>query len=362
MSIPPEAIPLIQKRILDIAGENDREVYIATGMMTSMLDNETPTRAEINDIATAIIDGAAGVTLSEETAIGKYPLAAVKAVKNIVETVTFPDFGEMLYLQPEAELQTNYWNGILKDREYGATIKSLLKIGSMIWQRGWAEANAGNVSFKLPSSCSFMTGLNLSCIGQQLTGDVDFDFTQYDWYLVSATGSRYREFETKGFENFVLISQLRPTRENGHTYQDAPVYTFPPERKPTSEWITHHAVQLWLQQHRSEHRVIMHAHSTDWITISSLPEYTANPSQLMIDIRQCLPELDIYFPSGIALAPFATPGSDELCTVTLSALDSSNVIIWQKHGVFITATDFDAAFDCLEIVSKAAAVYLQLRK
>lgn len=362
LSIPPEAIPLIQKKILSIATEMDKPVYIATGMMTSMLESETPTRAEINDIATAIIDGAAGVTLSEETAIGKYPLQTIQAVKKIIDTIKMPNTIKMPYLEPKTELQEEFWSNILDEQDYGAEIRSLINIGNMIWQRGWAEANAGNVSFRFPCCCGFMTGMNLLSIGQQLTGKPDFDFTLYDWYLVSATGSRYREIEKRRFGNFVLVMQLTPTRANGYTFENAPLYAYPPDRKPTSEWRTHHAVQVWLRKHHREDNVVLHAHSTDWITIGNLPEYTANPEQLMIDVRRCLPELDIYFPAGIALAPYAAPGSDELCAVTLDAIEHSNIIIWQKHGVFITAKGFDAAFDYLEIISKAAAVYLQLRK
>lgn len=83
VSIP--ALPSLQKFIGSKCKAQNKPFFIATQMMDSMLNNPFPTRAEISDAANAVFEGAAGVTLSDETTIGKYPLPAIHWMKKIIE-------------------------------------------------------------------------------------------------------------------------------------------------------------------------------------------------------------------------------------------------------------------------------------
>jgi pyruvate kinase len=87
VSIPRAEVPLRQKEILAICHQNSRFGIVATEMLLSMRTNERPTRAEVSDVATAVLDGADAVMLSEETAIGAHPVAAVREMREIIETV-----------------------------------------------------------------------------------------------------------------------------------------------------------------------------------------------------------------------------------------------------------------------------------
>jgi pyruvate kinase len=71
-----EEVPILQKKIIQRANGTGKPVVTATQMMESMVSNPTPTRAEVTDIANAIIDGTDAIMLSEETAIGNYPIEA----------------------------------------------------------------------------------------------------------------------------------------------------------------------------------------------------------------------------------------------------------------------------------------------
>ncbi|MDX1595190.1 MAG: pyruvate kinase [Gammaproteobacteria bacterium] len=78
-------LPGVQKRLIRLARGADRAVITATQMMQSMVDATLPTRAEVLDVANAVIDGTDAVMLSEETAVGKYPVEAVTAMARICE-------------------------------------------------------------------------------------------------------------------------------------------------------------------------------------------------------------------------------------------------------------------------------------
>ncbi|NUM32413.1 MAG: pyruvate kinase [Bacteroidetes bacterium] len=82
-----QKVPLIQKQIVEKCLIASKPVIIATQMMESMIENPTPTRAEVNDIANAVLDGADAVMLSAETSIGKFPLKTVQTVEKIINEI-----------------------------------------------------------------------------------------------------------------------------------------------------------------------------------------------------------------------------------------------------------------------------------
>ncbi|NLM05685.1 MAG: pyruvate kinase [Tissierellia bacterium] len=83
VEIDVEDIPLVQKLLIKKANEMGKNVITATQMLDSMIRNPRPTRAEVTDIANAIIDGTSAIMLSGETASGKYPVEAVKTMRKI---------------------------------------------------------------------------------------------------------------------------------------------------------------------------------------------------------------------------------------------------------------------------------------
>ena len=97
VEIPMERVPLVQKDIVRKAIESARVSVIATQMLRSMVVSPTPTRAEVSDITNAVLDGCDSILLSDETAVGQYPVEAVRVADKIIkeaETV-YPYYKEL---------------------------------------------------------------------------------------------------------------------------------------------------------------------------------------------------------------------------------------------------------------------------
>jgi pyruvate kinase len=84
VEVPYQSVPLIQKMLINKCILHAKPIIVATQMMESMITNISPTRAEVNDVANAVLDGADAVMLSGETSVGKHPVQVIKTMANIV--------------------------------------------------------------------------------------------------------------------------------------------------------------------------------------------------------------------------------------------------------------------------------------
>ncbi|MDC0007835.1 pyruvate kinase [Flavobacteriaceae bacterium] len=87
LEIPAEEVPLNQKLMVNMAKKARKPIIIATQMMESMIDSLTPSRAEVNDVANSVMDGADAVMLSGETSVGQYPVQVIQTISKIIRGV-----------------------------------------------------------------------------------------------------------------------------------------------------------------------------------------------------------------------------------------------------------------------------------
>jgi pyruvate kinase len=104
VEMPMEQVPLLQKMIVSKCLIASKPVIIATQMMESMITSYTPTRAEVNDVANAVLDGADAVMLSAETSVGRYPVKVIEYMRRIITEIENDD--RIYYKEHEPELKT----------------------------------------------------------------------------------------------------------------------------------------------------------------------------------------------------------------------------------------------------------------
>ncbi|MGA1225778.1 MAG: pyruvate kinase [Tamlana sp.] len=105
VEVPAEEVPLIQKQLVLRAKKARIPVIIATQMMETMISSLTPTRAEVNDVANSVMDGADAVMLSGETSVGKYPIQVIKQMSDILKSVENSELIKVPQLPPH--IRTN---------------------------------------------------------------------------------------------------------------------------------------------------------------------------------------------------------------------------------------------------------------
>jgi pyruvate kinase len=106
IELPLAEVPVVQKRLIRAAGLQSKPAITATQMLASMVSERRPTRAEVTDVANAIFDGSDAVMLSEETAVGRHPVEAVRTMDSIARA-TEPDlpYGEWLFTRTDQATQ-----------------------------------------------------------------------------------------------------------------------------------------------------------------------------------------------------------------------------------------------------------------
>lgn len=165
VEIPAEEVPLIQKKLVLRAKQARIPVIIATQMMETMITSLTPTRAEVNDVANSVMDGADAVMLSGETSVGKFPVQVIKQMTRIIRNVEDSELIEVPQIPPH--IRTNryitksicYHAALMANEIDASAISTLTNSGYTAFQISAWRPNAHILAFT--SNKNVLRQLNL---------------------------------------------------------------------------------------------------------------------------------------------------------------------------------------------------------
>lgn len=217
-------------------------------------------------------------------------------------------------------------------------------VSDHIYQLGWAERNAGNISVRL-SAHLIPDGYNKETL---IHHNYQINLNKTLVLLLSCTGSKMR-----------LIAQ-QPEEYFGLLYchgNEVKWYTNDSDIQPSSEWISHLRMHIFLDQQKPDHKIIMHSHPTELIALSHRLK-DLNGLQINEILWDIMPEVKFFIPEGMGFVELFIPGSDDLALETISQLQNHSIILWKKHGCLATGKSIWECADQLDILNKAAKIYL----
>jgi rhamnulose-1-phosphate aldolase len=244
--------------------------------------------------------------------------------------------------------------GLRDNTEFWRVLASAAEVAGLLWEKGWAERNAGNLSFDVTDLVSAADGAGASVSATQLPRP--FPELGGRRILVTAAGSRMREI-AQDPDRFCGVLQCSSEGSLHHVaWEGRGAGAF----VPTSELPSHLAIHAALLRRRSPHRAIVHTHPTELLALSHdrRVQGEARLSQLLWAMH---PEAVIVVPGGIGVVPYIPPGTIEQGLAAGAAMERHDVALWEKHGAVAAGATFAEAFDLLDTMNKAARLLLLCR-
>jgi len=226
----------------------------------------------------------------------------------------------------------------------------IAEVASLLWQKGWAEGSGGNISVNVTE---FYPGIHIDFRSYPMIPlEVKYPAIAHHYLFITAKGSRMRTLAKDPGAGLCLIK----ISKKGDGYQ---VLFEDPESQliPSSEIFSHLAIHNHMVKQGQGEKAVVHTHSHELVTLThdkSL-QSEARLNEILLNMHT---ETAFFIPDGIGYVPLQTPGSQELAKSTLKSLKNHKIILWEKHGCLATGMDVHEAFDRIDLMAKAALIYL----
>lgn len=129
---------------------------------------------------------------------------------------------------------------------------------------------------------------------------------------------------------------------------------------PTSELPSHLSMHDYLISTGSKYKASVHTHPIELVAMSHNPAFLGKDVLTRI-LWSMIPETLAFAPLGLGVVPYALPGSVKLAEATLEQIKDYDVVLWEKHGITAVGQDVMDAFDQIDVLNKAATIYLRAK-
>lgn len=231
-------------------------------------------------------------------------------------------------------------------------IKDTAEVAGYLWEKGWAERNGGNITVNITESLDEATKALPAIAGPFVIG-MTLPNLKGCFFYCKGTQKRMRDLSRDPMANGSII-RICPDCASYEIIADQPV-------KPTSELPSHLAVHNYLLGKGSPYRASLHTHPIELVALTHSKKWMEKDVATKM-LWSMIPETKAFCPRGLGMVPYLMPSGNELAQATIQAIDDDyDVVMWEKHGIFAVDTDIMAAFDQVDVLNKAAQIYIAAR-
>ena len=234
-------------------------------------------------------------------------------------------------------------------------VNQVAEVASYLWQKGWAERNGGNIVVNVTDQLSSFPLLRGAVgIKNPLPDPIPIGTTlphlKGCYFYCKGTNRRMRDLAHWPMQNGSIIRILDDCAHY-EILADNPVM-------PTSELPSHLSVHNYLIGKGSPYKASLHTHPIELVAMTHHRPVLEKDVLTKI-LWSMIPETRAFCPKGLGIVPYLLPSSVALGEATLKTIDEDyDVVMWEKHGVFAVDTDIMSAFDQVDVLNKAAQIYM----
>lgn len=233
-----------------------------------------------------------------------------------------------------------------------AVAAEIAEVASFLWQKGWAEGSGGNISVNVTE---YYTSIRIDFRTFTMVPlEVKYPSLAHNYLFITAKGSRMRNLAKDPGTGLCLIKISKTGDAYQVLFEDAESPLF-----PSSELPSHLAIHNLLVKQGQGEKAIVHTHADELIALTH-DKYLQNEASLNELLLNMHTETAFFIPEGIGYVGMEVPGSQELAKANLKSLKNHKVVLWEKHGCLAIGKDVHEAFDRIDIMAKAARIYLML--
>lgn len=232
-------------------------------------------------------------------------------------------------------------------------IQQTAEVALYLWQKGWAERNGGNITVNITDSLDEATKALPAIAGPYPVGGLTLPHLKGCFFYCKGTQKRMRDLAADPMANGCII-RICDDCASYEIIAEQPV-------KPTSELASHLAVHDYLLAKGSPYRASLHTHPIELVALTHSKKWMEKDVATKM-LWSMIPETKAFCPRGLGMVPYMMPSGNRLAEETIKAIDEDyDVVMWEKHGVFAVDTDIMSAFDQVDVLNKAALIYIASR-
>ena len=242
-------------------------------------------------------------------------------------------------------------------KEFNSYFDEISNIAYCLWQLGWAEASAGNISINITGDfeISKKEFEKIPSAGLKKS----YPELKNNFLLVSTSGSRMPDIAYNPVKYIFVLYITEKTNEYRAFGISENGKIITPDFKPTSELATHLAIHNLIKKKGFKEKALLHTHCTELIALTHIKKFK-NKKLLNKTLMDMHPEVKLFIPDGVGLVPYVDSGTENIASLTLKEFEKHKIVIWERHGCLATGKTLTEAFDYIDIIAKSAKIYFTI--